>query len=132
LLSKGLAGMAMDQVRASRLFEIACTGGELTGCAYLAKNLEKGRGISSNPLRALALLQFSCVAANSAGCDALARLLEVGAEGVTQDRKRAFEVFLHACEQLKSSNACAGVGRFYANGWVVEQDNTKAAAYYQK
>lgn len=128
---KGLAGLIKDQESASRLFRTACAGGELTACAYLADRIKRGDGIASNPPRALALAQFSCVGGNGAGCNALGLLLEEGAKGVTQDHELAFPAFLRGCEQLKSTNACAGVGRFYANGWTVDQDYEKAAAYYQ-
>jgi len=106
------------------MFQLACDGGEPSGCLELGRAYEAGRGAPHDDARAAAIYRRGCDGGNQAMCMALAALYEVG-HGVAQDAARAAELYRAACPS--EPHACTALARRHGGRRGVARDDKLAA-----
>jgi TPR repeat protein len=74
----GVALTRTDLRRAASLFESACAGGALDGCANFGVMLVQGRGIDRDVERGRALLRRTCDDGHELGCRNLRAMPDAG------------------------------------------------------
>jgi TPR repeat protein len=81
-------GVAQDYSKAIILFQKACDGRYMTGCALLGRLYESGYGINRDYSEARLLYQKACDAGTMVGCTMLGNLYSNG-EGVPRNSVQA-------------------------------------------
>jgi TPR repeat protein len=64
-------GVSKDQGKANRLFQKACDGGQMNGCANLGYSYWIGRGVSRDRQKGSRLLKKACDGGNDWACKKL-------------------------------------------------------------
>ena len=98
-------GVRKDEAHGARLFEKACSSGDLSGCFLLGNASKSGKGVPRDLERAAALYKRVCAGANDAGCYGLWDLGRMHRDGANapKDPARAARYFEQACDLGRTS-----------------------------
>ncbi len=89
-------GIAKDEGRAAKLYELACTMKDPTSCVFAGRMHEYAHGVSKNAERAADFYGRACDMKWQAGCYNLAIMFENG-RGVPKDRAKAAALYDDSC-----------------------------------
>ena len=109
---------------AMQLYQRACDGGSLFGCASLGRMYEHGLGVAQDHTRAVQLYQRACEGNNLLGCARLGAMYERGL-GVAQNFAQALQLLQRACDG-NDPIGCLHLGAMYSHGQGVTRDNARA------
>ena len=126
-------GAPRDEARAAALYQRACDGGDLPGCAGLGRLHRAGRGgLERDPARAVALFQRACDGGVARGCALLGEAYRDGAGGLGRDLVRAVALFQGGCDRGDLAG-CKDLGGMHQLGkGGLARDDARAAALYQR
>jgi TPR repeat protein len=121
-----------DTVTAQKLFDKACKGGELDGCAQLATILaDTTRPEPQQNVRlAVDLLKKTCDAKIASGCAGLGKLHAMG-KGVVQDDSIAGKLFIQACK-ARDAVGCTELAKALEVGRGLPQDFNRASINFRR
>jgi hypothetical protein len=128
-LDPTLGSVKLDMDRAAKLFEKACDGGDLNGCAFLGTAYMEGRGKTQDKAKGLGLFRTWCDKGSDYACDRLA-FAHVSGDGVPRDPAKAANLYDKAC-QGGFLYACVQRADMLKHGWGGEKDEAKAAQMYE-
>lgn len=88
---------AIEKSKTHDLYQEACEGGEVKGCARLGVLYERGHGVEKNYSEAAKYYEIACNRLDATSCFNLGSLYERGL-GVREDLIRAHELYVTACD----------------------------------
>jgi TPR repeat protein len=116
------AEFATDRGEAARFRRLACDKGDMTGCEYWGKQLQKGEGVPADPKKGTALIEKACKGKAAGACRSLAM--------ADPNSPRYVELMKKACEYGDRAVSCVGLGNMYTAGERVKADEKQAKKYY--
>ena len=126
-------GLALDNQKryeeAMPLYQKACDGGEMAGCANLGVLYESGNGVPQDFERARVLYQKACDGGEMAGCASLSGMYWAGA-GVAKNDALARIFAQKACD-CGFMEGCVGLGLLFSGQGPI-RDISQARALFQK
>ncbi len=117
------SGVGQDQAQATKHYALACEQGEPRGCNLLGAQQEV-----TDPSAAVAFYSQACEGGDGPGCYNLARMVNAGHARLPQADVLA--LYEKACEDGEVA-ACLDLGVHLLNGSGIEQDEARAARYFQ-
>lgn len=121
-----------------RLYQEACSGGDVIACNLFGVMLETGRGVPRDLVRSGTSYRLACERGAAVGCMNLGRLYQAGA-GIAADSARARGLFQVACEggDLLGCDLLADMTlaarsldgeRYYKPGWIRDAETGEPLA----
>jgi hypothetical protein len=126
----GRGGLAVDDVKATKLYRLGCDGGVGEACFRLAANYAFGKGVTPDEEKAAQILQRGCAIGDADSCTDLGYSYEIG-RGVPQSDVNAADYYRRACD-AGNALGCNNLGYRYQTGKGVAQDEAGAAALYRR
>ncbi len=123
----------MDKVRAAKLYQRACDGGDGNACWGLGDMTEVGDGgLKKDAARAVKLFERGCERGAAGACGKLARLHRDGDLGVPVDPPKALTLYRRACDG-GSALDCNVLGVLHELGeGGLAVDHAQAFAFYRR
>jgi hypothetical protein len=115
---------------AAPLYQKACDGGEMDGCANLGALYSQGLGVAQDYEHGRRLTQMACDAGSMDGCTELGRLYQSG-KGVPLDNAQARRIYEKVCDS-GTKIGCFDLGTLYIAGNGGAQDYAKAFVLFQE
>jgi hypothetical protein len=115
--------------QARTLYQMACDGGNVVGCAELGVLYEAGNGVAQDFDRARVLYQKACDGGEMSGCASLSGMYWSG-EGIAKNDALAQTFARKACDG-GFIGGCVGLGLLYS-GQGATRDIAQARALFQK
>jgi len=129
-LDPSLGQVSLDEEKAASLFEKACSGGDVNGCAFLGTAYMEGRGKPQDKARGVKLFQEWCAKGSNYACDRLA-FAYVSGDGVPKDHAQAGKLYDQACS-AGFLYACVQRGDMFKHGWGVARSDKEASDRYER
>lgn len=109
---------------AANAYETGCERGSLPSCEKLVEVYRFGYGRSRDPKRAFALAQRLCTNDDWAGACHTLGILYAAGDGVSDDDKKAAQLYHKACE-LGDAEACVDYAGRVRKGWAIKRDTAR-------
>lgn len=119
-----------DKAKAAALWQKACNGGDMLGCANLGFLYRHGEGVAQDAAKAAQLYTQACDGGNMGGCFNLGFLYQDG-QGMARDAAQAARLYRQACDG-GDMKGCANLGVLYRNGLGGTRDAAQAAKLFGK
>jgi uncharacterized protein len=116
-----------EHVKALKLFEKACAGGNGRGCNMAGAMLQHGAGVAKNPERSVAFYQRGCDLKDAVACYNYGFVLVLGEE-VPRQPERALPALKFSCENPYPA-ACGALALLYERGVSGPVDAAAARKY---
>lgn len=122
-------GPLQDLARGVSLYQRACAGDHMDGCARLGVLYRDGLGVERDSSHAVALYRQACDGESQMGCTHLGEAYATGM-GVERDPQRASELFEGACETEMAG--CYHLADLLVTDSGLEPDYDRAVELFQR